>query len=156
MVPGGGQRQESVAAGLAALPTDGPDIVLVHDAARALAPSQLLEQVAGAVRQGHDAVIPVLPVTDTVVQVDDAGTVTAQPDRGALRAVQTPQGFRREVLLTAHRAGVGVAATDDAGLVARLGVPVHTVPGSPYAMKVTTPHDLAIAETLLAAVAPPG
>jgi len=70
-------------------------------------------------------------------------------DRSALRAVQTPQGFRRTVLARAHAAGGGTAATDDAGLVARLGVPVHTVPGSELAFKITTRQDLAIAEALL-------
>jgi 2-C-methyl-D-erythritol 4-phosphate cytidylyltransferase len=149
VITGGADRQQSVAAALAAVPPEF-QIVLVHDAARALVPPALVEQVASAVRAGRDAVIPVLPVTDTISQVDPAGRVIATPDRSTLRAVQTPQGFRRAVLADAHAAPVdGTAATDDAGLVARLGVPVYTVPGSPYAMKITTWSDLLVAEALL-------
>jgi 2-C-methyl-D-erythritol 4-phosphate cytidylyltransferase len=89
----------------------------------------------------------VLPVVDTVKQVDADGVVLATPDRAALRVVQTPQGFDAAVLLRAHEAGSD--ATDDAGLVERLGVPVVTVPGHPDAMKITTKFDLAVAEALL-------
>lgn len=150
VVTGGGDRQESVAAALAAVPPDF-DFVVVHDAARALTPPTLIEEVAAAVRAGHDAVIPVLPVADTIVQIGSSGQVDGNLDRSVLRAVQTPQGFRREVLAEAHAAAGDVRATDDAGLVARLGVPVSTVPGTTLAMKITTPHDLTIAEALLAA-----
>jgi 2-C-methyl-D-erythritol 4-phosphate cytidylyltransferase len=149
VVRGGEYRQQSVAAALAAVPP-GYEIVLVHDAARALTPPALVEQVAAAVRAGHDAVIPVLPVPDTMIQVDAAGAVSGTVDRATLRAVQTPQGFRRAVLEAAHAAvPPDLVATDDAGLVARLGVPVYTIPGSPLALKITTPHDLTIAEALL-------
>ncbi|WP_431925339.1 2-C-methyl-D-erythritol 4-phosphate cytidylyltransferase [Micromonospora wenchangensis] len=149
VVAGGAERQASVANALAAVPP-GPDIVLVHDAARALTPPALVEAVAAAVRAGHDAVIPVLPVSDTVKRVDAAGVVLATVDRSALRAVQTPQGFRREVLAAAH-AAAGDPLTDDAGLVEQQGVPVFCVPGSEYALKVTRPFDLSLAEHLLAA-----
>jgi len=146
VVPGGATRQESVAAALAAVPP-GPEIVLVHDAARALAPPSLVDSVAEAVRSGRAAVIPVLPVVDTVKEVDADGMVTGTVDRAALRAVQTPQGFRRSVLTEAHAAAVD-ALTDDAGLVEKLGVRVYCVPGSAYAMKITSPFDLAVAESL--------
>ncbi|MGC5660076.1 2-C-methyl-D-erythritol 4-phosphate cytidylyltransferase [Micromonospora sp. WMMD723] len=149
VVAGGVERQASVANALAAVPS-GPDIVLVHDAARALTPPALVEAVAAAVRAGHDAVIPVLPVSDTIKRVDAAGVVLATVDRSALRAVQTPQGFRREVLAAAH-AAAGDPLTDDAGLVEQQGVPVFCVPGSEYALKVTRPFDLTLAEHLLAA-----
>ncbi|MFY1625367.1 2-C-methyl-D-erythritol 4-phosphate cytidylyltransferase [Micromonospora sp. WMMD735] len=149
VVAGGAERQASVANALAAVPS-GPDIVLVHDAARALTPPTLVEAVAAAVRAGHDAVIPVLPVSDTIKRVDAAGVVLATVDRSALRAVQTPQGFRREVLAAAH-AAAGDPLTDDAGLVEQQGVPVFCVPGSEYALKVTRPFDLTLAEHLLAA-----
>ncbi|MGX4658209.1 2-C-methyl-D-erythritol 4-phosphate cytidylyltransferase [Micromonospora sp. SCSIO 07396] len=149
VVAGGGERQASVANALAAVPP-GPDIVLVHDAARALTPPALVEAVAAAVRAGHDAVIPVLPVSDTIKRVDAAGVVLATVDRSALRAVQTPQGFRRGVLAAAH-AAAGDPLTDDAGLVEQQGVPVFCVPGSEYALKVTRPFDLTLAEHLLAA-----
>lgn len=149
VVPGGATRQESVAAALAAVPP-GLDIVLVHDAARALAPTSLVDTVAAAVRSGCPAVIPVLPVIDTVKAVDAAGNVVGTVDRAALRAVQTPQGFRRAVLAEAHASAVD-SVTDDAGLVEKLGVPVRCVPGSEYAMKITRPFDLAVAESLLPA-----
>ncbi|MET8909290.1 2-C-methyl-D-erythritol 4-phosphate cytidylyltransferase [Micromonospora sp. NPDC004551] len=148
VVPGGAERQASVAAALAAVPA-GPEIVLVHDAARALTPPELVESVAAAVRGGHDGVIPVLPVVDTVKEVDAGERVLGTVDRAALRAVQTPQGFRRSVLTAAHEAA-GDALTDDAGLVEKMGVPVICVPGSELALKITRPFDLALAEHLLA------
>ncbi len=148
VVAGGDTRQASVAAGLAKLPDD-VDVVLVHDAARALAPPELFTQVAAAVRVGRPAVVPAVPVTDTVRRVR-GGVV----DRTALRAVQTPQGFARDALVEAHAAGAGGAGgapvTDDAGLVERCGLAVHLVPGHPEAFKVTTPLDLALAEAVVA------
>jgi len=149
VVAGGVTRRESVAAALAAAPAEF-DIILVHDAARALTPPELIETVAEAVRSGHDAVIPGLPVIDTIKEVSADGRVVATADRAALRAVQTPQGFRREVLAKAHQLAPG-EHTDDAGMVERLGVPVHTVAGDPRALKVTTPWDLVIAEAILRA-----
>ncbi|KKJ98024.1 2-C-methyl-D-erythritol 4-phosphate cytidylyltransferase [Micromonospora sp. HK10] len=149
VVPGGAERQASVAAALAAVPA-GPEIVLVHDAARALTPPALVESVAAAVRAGHDAVIPALPVVDTIKEVDTGERVLGTVDRSALRAVQTPQGFRRSVLAAAHEAA-GDPLTDDAGLVEKQGVPVFCVPGSELALKITRPFDLALAEYLLAA-----
>ncbi len=147
VVPGGATRQGSVAAALAAVPA-GFDIVLVHDAARALTPPDLVESVASAVRGGHGAVIPVLPVVDTVKRVDSDGVVLGTVDRSELRAVQTPQGFRRDVLAKAHEAALD-DHTDDAGLAERIGIPVHTVPGAEAALKITRPFDLAIAHLLL-------
>jgi len=147
VVPGGATRQESVSLALAAVP-DGFDIVLVHDAARAMAPPSLAIAVADAVRSGHDAVIPVLPVVDTVKEVAASGHVVGTVDRAVLRAVQTPQGFRRSVLAAAH-ANAGDQHTDDAGMVEKLGVPVFCVPGDEAAMKITRPVDLLIAEALL-------
>ncbi|MFC6015426.1 2-C-methyl-D-erythritol 4-phosphate cytidylyltransferase [Plantactinospora solaniradicis] len=147
VVAGGATRQESVAAALAAVPP-GPEIVLVHDAARALTPAILVEAVATAIRGGEDAVIPVLPVVDTIKEVSADGVVLGTVDRSALRAVQTPQGFRRSVLAAAHAAAVD-PLTDDAGLVEKQGVRVACVPGSEYALKITRPFDLALAEHLL-------
>ncbi|AGL21347.1 2-C-methyl-D-erythritol 4-phosphate cytidylyltransferase [Actinoplanes sp. N902-109] len=148
VVPGGAQRQDSVAAALAAVPAEVP-IVLVHDAARALTPPELVESVAAAVRSGHPAVIPALPVVDTVKEVDAAGTVLGTVDRSVLRSVQTPQGFRHDVLAAAHRAGLD-SHTDDAGMVEKAGLPVLCVPGSELALKITRPLDLVLAEALLA------
>ena len=117
-------RQESVALGLAALgECEADTIVLVHDAARPLTPPRVTERVIDAVRGGAGAVIPVLPVTDTLKTVDASGVVTGTPRRSDMVAVQTPQGFRWDVLTRAHEAGASLgaeearAATDDAGLV---------------------------------------
>ena len=149
VVAGGAERQDSVRAALAALPRE-VDLVLVHDAARALVPVDVVETVVAALRAGAPAVVPALAVTDTVKQVDDDGRVLRTVPRADLRAVQTPQGFDRVVLERAHREA-GASLTDDAGLVEALGVPVLTVPGSPYAFKVTTPFDLLLAEAVLRA-----
>jgi len=147
VVAGGAERQESVALALAAVPAEA-GIVLVHDAARALTPPQLIESVAAAVRAGHPAVIPVLPVVDTIKEVGPHGQVLGTVDRAVLRSVQTPQGFRHDVLAAAHAAAAD-PLTDDAGLVEKAGVPVTCVPGSELAMKITRPLDLILAEALL-------
>lgn len=170
VVAGAGTRQASVAAGLRAgldastSDADGPvDVVLVHDAARPLAPPRLVRRVVDAVRSGHGAVVPGLPVADTVKRVttarpDDptrAEPVAETVDRAALRAVQTPQGFDRATLVRAHEAAAhragdeALAATDDAGLVEALGLPVHVVPGDAAAAKITTAHDLRVAALTL-------
>ncbi|MCP2262478.1 2-C-methyl-D-erythritol 4-phosphate cytidylyltransferase (EC 2.7.7.60) [Streptoalloteichus tenebrarius] len=157
VVAGGAERTDSVALALDAALGVAPDagIVLVHDAARAFTPPSVVREVVDAVARGASAVVPVLPVADTVKQVDADGRVVGTPDRSALRAVQTPQGFTVDLLRRAHAAAEG-AATDDAGLVERLGEPVATVPGHPHAMKITTPFDLAVAEAVLAGPAAPG
>jgi len=147
VVAGGAERQQSVAAALAVVPAE-VGIVLVHDAARALTPATLVEQVAAAVRSGLPAVIPVLPVVDTIKEVGPGEVVLGTIDRSALRSVQTPQGFRRDVLAAAHGAGLD-PHTDDAGMVEKAGVPVTCVPGSELAMKITRPLDLILAEALL-------
>jgi 2-C-methyl-D-erythritol 4-phosphate cytidylyltransferase len=149
VVAGGATRQESVARALAALP-ETVDLVLVHDAARPLAPAEVADAVVSALRAGAAAVVPALPVPDTIKRVDAEGIVVETLDRPALRAVQTPQGFRRDVLTAAHAAAPAGDATDDAGLVEALGHDVRTVPGHPEAFKVTRPIDLVLAETVLA------
>lgn len=148
VVTGGATRTASVGVALAALPTD-LDVVLVHDAARALAPAELAQRVVAAVLAGAAGAVPALSITDTVKEVDATGRVIATCDREMLRTVQTPQAFRPEVLAAAHaRAGAG-GATDDAALVEALGLPVVTVPGDPRARKITTMADLAAAEATL-------
>jgi 2-C-methyl-D-erythritol 4-phosphate cytidylyltransferase/2-C-methyl-D-erythritol 2,4-cyclodiphosphate synthase len=142
---------DSVRLALAAVPAD-IDVVLVHDAARPLVPAALVSDVVAAVRGGADAVVPGIPLADTVKRIDDAGIVRETPDRAALRAVQTPQGFRRAALEAAHAAaGPGAEATDDAGLVERGGGAVLVIPGHEEAFKVTRPQDLLLAEAVLAA-----
>jgi len=148
VVAGGPTRQASVACALDAVPREY-DLVLVHDAARALAPPALIESVAAKLRAGSSAVIPALPVVDTIKQVGDGAEVIATIDRSALRAVQTPQGFRRSTLAAAHAIAVD-NHTDDAGLAERAGVRVDTVPGDELAFKITRPFDLAVAEALIA------
>ena len=146
VVAGGRERTDSVRAGLAVV--GGASVVLVHDAARALTPPGLIARVVAEVRAGRPAVIPVLPVVDTVKEVDLMGAVVGTPDRASLRAVQTPQGFDADVLRRAYAAATDIS-TDDAGLVERIGETVHTIVGDALAFKITTPHDLLLAEALL-------
>ena len=147
VVAGGAERQESVSLALSAVPGE-IGIVLVHDAARALTPPQLIESVAAAVRGGLPAVIPVLPVIDTIKEVGPGEIVHGTVDRSVLRSVQTPQGFRHDVLAAAHATATD-PLTDDAGLVEKAGVPVTCVPGSELALKITRPLDLVLAEALI-------
>jgi len=161
VVAGGPSRVESVRLALARaeelLP--GIGVVLVHDAARAFTPPAVFAAVVAAVLAGRGAVVPVLPLVDTVKRVDGAGLIMSTVDRSTLRSVQTPQGFAPDVLRRAHAGarsdggGGGDGVTDDAGLVEALGEPVHTVPGAAEAFKITTPFDLALAEALLARTA---
>lgn len=146
-----GDERSGTRGGDAPAGSSAVEVVLVHDAARPLTPPALVAAVVAAVRAGHRAVVPVLPVADTIKRVDDAGRVLATVDRSALRAVQTPQGFAHDLLLDAHRAAeaAGAVATDDAGLVEALGEPVHTVVGDALAFKVTTPWDQRLAEFLV-------
>ncbi|WP_309231247.1 2-C-methyl-D-erythritol 4-phosphate cytidylyltransferase [Nocardia sp. SYP-A9097] len=146
VVPGGSERTDSVRAGLDAAPD--ATFVLVHDAARALTPPALIARVVAELRAGAQAVIPALPVTDTIKSVDATGAVTGTPDRAGLRAIQTPQGFEARLLRAAY--ATGTQATDDAGLVELLGATVRTVPGDVLAFKITTPLDLVLANTLVA------
>jgi len=151
VVVGGAMRADSVRCALDAVPD--AEAVLVHDAARCLTPVQVIRAVADAVLAGAQAVIPVLPVVDTIKQVDPCGEVVSTVDRSVLRIVQTPQGFAAGLLRRAHQELSG-PVTDDAGLVERLGERVVTVPGHPHAFKITTPFDLAIAEMVAAGGTP--
>lgn len=162
VVAGGDERSHSVQRGLAALPEHTPDgavdVVLVHDAARALTPSAVFDRVIEAVREGHSAVVPAMPVVDTIKTVRPQPAPAPEPvvatlDRLSLRAVQTPQGFARETLRAAH-AGAAAVATDDAGLVEASGGTVHTVLGDARSLKITTPHDLDLASSCLPASPP--
>lgn len=163
VVDGGSSRSDSVRSALAGL-VHGIEFVLVHDAARALAPEAVFHRVAAALASGAKAVIPAIPVVDTVKTVapttgDDATIapelVTGTAPREELRGVQTPQGFELATLLRAHEAAAdftaaqAAAITDDAMLVEMLGVPVHAVRGASQSLKITTPLDLILAEGLL-------
>ena len=147
VVAGGSERQESIANALAVLPED-VQLVLVHDAARPLVPIEVINRVVTELRNGSVAVIPVLPIADTIKRVDIRSKVIETVDRNQLRRVQTPQGFTREVLVKAY-SDPAIVATDDAGLMEALEIPVLTVAGDELAMKITTAHDLKIATALL-------
>jgi 2-C-methyl-D-erythritol 4-phosphate cytidylyltransferase len=147
-VRGGATRSESVRA---ALDVAGPGHVVVHDAARPLVTPELFTRVVAELERA-DCAIAAARVTDTIKQADADHAVTATLDRSKLWAVQTPQAFRREALEAALDvdASVLAAATDDASLVERAGGTVRVVEASPANFKVTTPHDLQVAELLLA------
>lgn len=148
VVTGGAERQDSVYAGLRAL--EGCDVVLVHDAARPFVRPQHVDRLLAAVEETGAACLGV-PVKDTVKRVDADGTIAATPPRLSLWLAQTPQAFWRTLLLEAHEAARadGVAATDDAALVERLGHPVRMVMGDYDNLKITTPEDVVVAEALL-------
>lgn len=170
VISGGSERPETVLKALSALPVGrelqpgelqpgeppsgeplamNPQYVLVHDAARPLTPPAVIRRVIDALRAGSRAVIPVLPVSDTIKAVDASGTVLSTPERSGLRAVQTPQGFETALLRQVYERATDLAVTDDASLVERAGIPVRTVPGDPMAFKITTPLDLRLARAVL-------
>lgn len=151
LVHGGGERADSVWAGLQAIDHDEA-IVLIHDSARALTPPGMIARVARSVSDGFPAVIPVLPVADTIKRVHGS-TVVDTPDRAGLRAVQTPQGFQLSELRAANEkffttAEAGFIPTDDASLMEWSGVEVTCVQGDPMAFKVTTPIDMMLAQRI--------
>ena len=143
-VAGGATRQESVLNMLAAA---GGEFVLIHDAARPFLPAAVIERTLAAVREVGAATVA-LPSADTLVLEGEGARWGSLLDRSKVHAIQTPQGFRRSLLLEAHARArrEGIAATDDAGLVARLGLPVALVAGDPVLFKVTRPGDFALAE----------
>jgi len=141
---GGERRQDSVRAGLEAL---GPcEWAVVHDGARPLVTPQVIEDGLAAARETGAAICAV-PLSDTIKQVAASGEVERTVDREGLWLVQTPQVFRYDLLLEAHRRA-GIEATDDAALVEAMGGRVRVYMGSPRNIKVTTPEDLALAEAL--------
>lgn len=156
VVLGGTDRVSSVRAALAAADANA-DVVLVHDAARAFVPVVVIDSVIAAVRSGNPAVVPVLPVVDTIREVDDHHALAGVVDRNRLRIVQTPQGFHPDVLRRAHAQAEhdGMTATDDAGLAERLGVPIMPVAGDRSAFKLTTAADLEEAHRMFPAAGGP-
>jgi 2-C-methyl-D-erythritol 4-phosphate cytidylyltransferase len=149
-VAGGADRTESVSLALSALSAaTEPEFVLVHDAARALTPPELIVRVVDALRAGHRAVVPALPLSDTIKAVDANGVVLGTPERAGLRAVQTPQGFATELLLRAYQRAGTADFTDDASLVEHLGGQVQVVDGDPLAFKITTQLDLLLAQAIV-------
>lgn len=154
-VAGGGTRQESVRLGLEALARESPAIVLVHDGARPFVDATLIDRAIAAVTGGGAvAAIPGIAMTDTVKRVDEAGTVVETPPRDRLRAVQTPQAFRFDLLMAAHARLAGRTLTDDAAVMEACGHPVLVFEGDPGNVKLTHPEDFVLAERRLSP--PPG
>ena len=147
VVAGGPERHDTVRLALEHI--GDPEFVVVHDAARPLTPVEQIRRVVAALDEGLRAVVPVIPVVDTIKAVDANGVVLGTPERSGLRAVQTPQGFATELLRRAYLRAGSSAFTDDASLVENLGTPVHTVAGDSMAFKITTPLDLALARAVL-------
>lgn len=146
---GGEARQDSVRRGLEMV-VDTDDVVLVHDGVRPLVTQELIERsIREAARRG--AVVPVVSPADTVKVIGQEGMVRETLDRADLRLVQTPQAFRREIILDAFEGAYreGFYGTDEASLVERMGVPVWTIPGMRHNIKITTPEDLVLGELLL-------
>ncbi len=143
---GGARRQDSVLAGLMAAPAS--HLVLIHDAARPfLSPAMIQQGLAAAAK--HGAAVAGVPLVDTVKAVAANGRVLDTPARDGLRAIQTPQVFRRELLLAAYAAASNLEFTDDAAVVEHFGHPVYVFPGEPNNLKLTLPTDLQMAEALL-------
>lgn len=148
--PGGPHRQDSVRAGLEALAESPPDRVLIHDAARPFVDAELIGRVIGSL-DAHAAALPCLPVTDTLTR-GSAGRATGTLPRDELWSAQTPQGFRFDAILAAHRAAakdVGIRFTDDAGIAEWFGLDVALVEGSEANRKLTSAADIASADELL-------
>jgi len=151
---GGATRQASVHAGLEALVSQKPDVVLIHDAARPFVSAAVISRaIEAASRTG--AAIPAIPVTDTIKLIDASGNVEATPERARLRVAQTPQSFRFDVILDAHRRAARDGRsdfTDDAALAEWAGLTVATFEGDPANMKLTTPEDFVREEARLGAM----
>ena len=148
-INGGSTRQESVQLGLSALPADAKS-VLIHDGARCLVSPLVFDEISRIVL-GGEAVIAASQVVDTIKKVNDTGEIIDTPPRSDLWCAQTPQGFPVEQLKHAHRQAIfnGWSVTDDASLFERLGIPVKIYDAGPSNIKVTTPFDLVIAESIL-------
>lgn len=151
LVAGGAERGDSVRRALEAVP-EGADVVLVHDAARPLVTTAVIDRVIAAAAEGVGA-IAAMPVTDTLKEIGAGGQILATPDRSRFWRAQTPQGFPRPLIAEAYRRAEaeGVQGTDDAALVEWFGGTVVVVEGSPENLKVTNPQDLIVAEALLRA-----
>jgi 2-C-methyl-D-erythritol 4-phosphate cytidylyltransferase len=146
-VTGGAERTESVRRALAHPSLATADVILVHDAVRPLASPLLFQRIIAA-SLAYGAAIPGVPIADTLKKIDGQGAVVSSVPRQDVRAVQTPQGFRRQVLLQAYE-HASDNATDDATLVEHSGFPVQVIEGESWNIKVTTAADLAITQALL-------
>lgn len=149
-VAGGARRQDSVCAGLEALASAAPASVLIHDAARPFVPQDLIDRVIDSL-DSHQGALPALPVTDSLKRVEQ-GRVTGTASRDGLWQAQTPQGFKFDAILAAHRAAAnesGRTFTDDSGVAEWFGLDIALVEGAASNRKLTTPEDLKLADELL-------
>jgi 2-C-methyl-D-erythritol 4-phosphate cytidylyltransferase len=146
---GGATRQESVRRGIEKLDSDC-EIVVIHDAARPFVSASLIDRCVDKARQ-VGAVVVGVPVKDTIKVVSEEQWVQATPTRSTLWEIQTPQAFRKELIVEAHDRAVrqAIDATDDATLVEQMGKPVLVLRGETSNIKITTPEDILLAEALL-------
>ena len=150
IVDGSTERHLSVGRGLSHPSLDGVDVILIHDAVRPLASADLFERIAEAANR-LDAVIPGIPVADTLKRIDHDDTITETIDRSTIRRAQTPQGFRAALIRQVYAAALeqSLSATDCAALCEGAGIRVHVIAGEEQNIKVTTPLDLALASVFL-------
>lgn len=152
VVAGGSERQYSVWNGIQAIAdASDDDIVLVHDAARPLVPVEVIRETIRSARE-HGGAIAAVPAKNTIKICDDRQQVIETPDRSTLWEIQTPQGFRRDILVRANEWAIkdGFLGTDDASLVERCGYPVYIVNSDYRNIKITTPEDIVVAKAFLA------
>jgi 2-C-methyl-D-erythritol 4-phosphate cytidylyltransferase len=150
IVPGGKSRQESSRIGVNTCGED-TEFVLIHDAARPFTTTNLLSQIINKVKK-HKAVVPVIPSTDTIVEIDAKGTIKNIPNRLKIKRVQTPQAFKYELIKEAHKIALEDGSTDftdDSSLILRMGHPVFTLRGNENNIKITLPIDMYIASKIL-------
>lgn len=150
VIAGGRERQDSVRSGLLGCRAEADDVVLIHDGVRPLFDATLIPSLINLVQETGAAIVAV-PVKDTIKEVVD-GKIVSTPPRGRLWQAQTPQGFRYDLILKAHKMAErdGFLGTDDASLLERVGVPVAVLEGDGSNLKITTPEDMPVAEALLA------
>ncbi len=149
LVPGGERRQDSVWNGLKAM--EGHcDMVIVHDGARPFVSPEILKRLMAAMKDAQ-AVVTAIPALDTMKRVDEKGIVVDTLQRETLFHIQTPQGFRYDLIHEAYKRAFkeGIEGTDDASFVERMGMPVKVIEGSSFNIKITTPEDIALAHYIL-------
>ena len=150
IVTGGKVRQESSRIGLECCGED-TKYVLIHDAVRPFITMNLLDRILKGVKK-HNAVVPVIPSSDTVVEIDDKGLIKGIPNRSNIMRIQTPQAFKYELIKEAHEKALkdgAINSPDDSSLLLTIGIPVFTIRGEERNMKITFPLDLQIAEELI-------
>jgi 2-C-methyl-D-erythritol 4-phosphate cytidylyltransferase / 2-C-methyl-D-erythritol 2,4-cyclodiphosphate synthase len=158
VVTGGATRQQSVLNGLKALRDSGIDHVMIHDGVRPFADIALLDRIAGSFASGKQALLPAIPVSDTIKRAEPSGTVTGTVPRKDLFAAQTPQSFHYRTILAAHERAATeqvIDFTDDASIAEWAGIPVHLIEGSIDNVKLTVKRDIAMADEKLRGIVLP-